>query len=50
MKADPDFQCVVDASRQDTGFETAPDSPLFGFWKSDWQQIRHVAFGTEARR
>jgi acetylornithine deacetylase len=28
MKSDPDFQCVVDASRQDTGFETAPDSPL----------------------
>ena len=28
MNADPDFQCEVDANRQDTGFETAPDSPL----------------------
>src|SRR5215208_2986282 len=27
-QSDPDFVCEVDASRADSGFETAPDSPL----------------------
>src|SRR5215218_9554456 len=28
QQIDPGFECVVDANRQDTGFETSPDSPL----------------------
>ena len=49
MKADPDFQCVVDASRQDTGFETAPNSPLVQFLeKATGRESGTVAFGTEA--
>src|SRR5689334_6415359 len=49
MKADPDFQCVVDASRQDTGFETSPDSPLVQLLeKATGNQAGTVAFGTEA--
>lgn len=49
MKADPDFQCVVDASRQDTGFETAPDSPLVELLeKATGNKAGTVAFGTEA--
>src|SRR3569832_1259546 len=49
MKADPDFQCVVDASRQDTGFETSPDSPLVQLLeKATGNQSGTVAFGTEA--
>jgi len=48
-KADPDFQCVVDASRQDTGFETSPDSPLVQLLeKATGNQAGTVAFGTEA--
>src|SRR5215217_8301461 len=48
MKADPDFQCVVDASRQDTGFETAPNSPLVQFLeKATGRESGTVAFGTE---
>ena len=48
-KADPDFQCVVDASRQDTGFETAPNSPLVQFLeKATGRESGTVAFGTEA--
>lgn len=49
MKADPDFQCVVDASRQDTGFETAPDSPLVRLLEqATGNEAGTVAFGTEA--
>jgi acetylornithine deacetylase len=49
MKADPDFQCVVDASRQDTGFETAPGSPLVQLLqKATGKEAGTVAFGTEA--
>lgn len=49
MKADPDFQCVVDANRQDTGFETAPDSRLVQLLeKATGRESGTVAFGTEA--
>ena len=49
MKADPDFQCVVDASRQDTGFETAPDSALVQLLqKATGKEAGTVSFGTEA--
>ena len=49
MKADPDFQCVVDASRQDTGFETSPDSPLVRLLESaTGNKAGTVSFGTEA--
>src|ERR1043165_1846253 len=48
-KADPDFQCEVDANRQDTGFETAPDSPLIKLLeKASGNESGTVAFGTEA--
>ena len=49
MKSDPDFQCVVDANRQDTGFETSPDSPLVQLLeKATGNKSATVAFGTEA--
>jgi len=49
MQADPDFQCVVDANRQDTGFETAPDSPLIRLLEqTTGLESGTVAFGTEA--
>ena len=49
MQADPDFQCEVDANRQDTGFETAPDSPLIRFMEQTTGiESGTVAFGTEA--
>jgi acetylornithine deacetylase len=49
MKADPDFQCVVDANRQDTGFETARDSPLVQLLeRATGRESGTVAFGTEA--
>ena len=49
MQADPDFQCVVDANRQDTGFETSPDSPLVQLLeKATGRESGTVAFGTEA--
>ena len=48
-KADPDFQCEVDANRQDTGFETAPDSPLVKLLeRASGKESGTVAFGTEA--
>src|SRR6201988_2350211 len=48
-KADPDFQCEVDANRQDTGFETSPDSPLIKLLeKATGKESGTVAFGTEA--
>jgi acetylornithine deacetylase len=49
MQADPDFKCEVDANRQDTGFETAPDSPLIRLLeKATGIESGTVAFGTEA--
>ncbi|HJT26060.1 MAG TPA: acetylornithine deacetylase [Pyrinomonadaceae bacterium] len=49
MKSDPDFQCIVDANRQDTGFETSPDSPLVQLLeKATGNKSGTVAFGTEA--
>ena len=48
-KIDPDFQCEVDANRQDTGFETAPDSPLIRLLEeASGNKSGTVAFGTEA--
>ena len=48
-RADPDFKCEVDASRQDTGFETSPDSPLVQLLeKAAGRESGTVAFGTEA--
>ena len=48
-QADPDFQCEVDASRQDTGFETATDSPLVRLLEKATGNVSGtVAFGTEA--
>src|SRR5215212_5283878 len=49
VKADPDFECEVDASRQDTGFETSPHSPLVQLLqKATGNEAGTVAFGTEA--
>jgi acetylornithine deacetylase len=49
MQADPDFQCEVDASRADSGFETAPDSPLIRLLENATGIASGtVAFGTEA--
>ena len=49
VKADPDFRCEVDASRQDTGFETSPDSPLVRLLEqATGNEAGTVAFGTEA--
>jgi acetylornithine deacetylase len=46
---DPDFQCEVEASRQDTGFETSPDSPLIKMLEqATGLESGTVAFGTEA--
>ena len=48
-RVDPDFQCEVDASRADSGFETSPDSPLIKFMeKATGIDSGTVAFGTEA--
>lgn len=47
--ADPDFNCEVDASRQDTGFETSPDSLLVQLLEqAAGRESGTVAFGTEA--
>ncbi len=49
MQADPDFRCEVEASRADSGFETATDSPLIKLMeKAAGIQAGTVAFGTEA--
>jgi acetylornithine deacetylase len=49
IQSDPDFNCDVDASRQDTGFETAPDSPLVQLLEqATGRESGTVAFGTEA--
>lgn len=46
---DPDFQCEVDASRADSGFETAPDSRLISLMEeATGLDSGTVAFGTEA--
>jgi acetylornithine deacetylase len=46
---DPYISCVIDASRQDTGFETAPDSPLIRLLEeATGLESGTVAFGTEA--
>ncbi|HET6972658.1 MAG TPA: acetylornithine deacetylase [Pyrinomonadaceae bacterium] len=48
-KLDPDFQCEVDASRQDTGFETNAESPLIRLLEdASGKKSGTVAFGTEA--
>jgi acetylornithine deacetylase len=48
-ESDTDFQCEVDASRADAGFETAPDSPLIKLLeKATGNDSGTVAFGTEA--
>ena len=48
-KSDPDIYCEIDASRQDTGFETAPDSPLIKLLeRATGNDSGTVAFGTEA--
>ena len=47
-RADNDFQCEVDASRADSGFETAPDSPLIRLLENETGfNAGTVAFGTE---
>jgi acetylornithine deacetylase len=46
---DPELECEVDASRQDTGFETAPDSRLIKLLESaTGNESGTVSFGTEA--
>lgn len=46
---DPDFECELDASRADSGFETAPDSPLISLMEqATGIESGTVAFGTEA--
>ena len=46
---DPELECEVDANRQDTGFETAPDSPLIKLLENaSGRESGTVAFGTEA--
>jgi acetylornithine deacetylase len=48
-QSDPDFQCEVDASRADAGFETAPDSRLVKLLEAaTGNESGTVAFGTEA--
>ena len=46
---DPELECEVDANRQDTGFETSPDSPLIKLLENATGNASGtVAFGTEA--
>jgi acetylornithine deacetylase len=46
---DSGLKCEVDANRQDTGFETAPDSPLIRLLENvTGNPSGTVAFGTEA--
>jgi acetylornithine deacetylase len=48
-KLDPDFDCEVNASRTDSGFEVAPDSEFFKMMEGfSGQKAGTVAFGTEA--
>ena len=47
-RSDPDFVCEVDASRADSGFETAKESPLIRLLeKETGLSSGTVAFGTE---
>jgi acetylornithine deacetylase len=47
-RTDPDFVCEVDASRADSGFETARESPLIRLLeKATGRDSGTVAFGTE---
>jgi acetylornithine deacetylase len=47
-KVDPDFDCEIDFSRKDTGFETAITSPLVSFLENTTgKKAGSVAFGTE---
>lgn len=47
-RSDPDFVCEVDASRADSGFETARESPLIKLLeKQTGLESGTVAFGTE---
>ncbi len=49
QRNDPDFECEVDFSRADTGFETAVDSPLVSLLEeATGIESGTVAFGTEA--
>jgi acetylornithine deacetylase len=49
QQIDPGFECEVDANRQDTGFETSPDSPLIKLLENaSGNKSGTVAFGTEA--
>lgn len=49
QQIDPEFECEVDANRQDTSFETSPDSPLIRLLESaSGNKSGTVAFGTEA--
>ena len=49
QRIDPGLDCEVDANRQDTGFETAPDSPLIKLLENATGiESGTVAFGTEA--
>ncbi|HJY27341.1 MAG TPA: acetylornithine deacetylase [Pyrinomonadaceae bacterium] len=46
---DQDLYCEIDASRQDSGFETSPDSPLIKLLENaSGNTSETVAFGTEA--
>jgi len=46
---DPGLECEVDANRQDTGFETSPNSPLIKLLENTSRNASGtVAFGTEA--
>ena len=48
QRADPDFVCEVDASRADSGFETAPNSRLIKLLETATGRASGtVAFGTE---
>jgi acetylornithine deacetylase len=47
-KLDPDFECEVDCGRNDSGFETAPESELVTFLETATGKASgSVAFGTE---
>ena len=47
-RSDPDFMCEVDAGRADSGFETAPESPLIRLLERETGlSSGTVAFGTE---
>ena len=48
-QADPDFECEVEATRADSGFETSLNSPLIKLLeKATGKDSGTVAFGTEA--